>query len=73
MDRLRKLSYLGLVLGFALLISAAFAATYVSGYQHTDSNSSAVFPVYPYAQYSLLLMVPGAILVILGIIYKWKS
>ena len=73
MDRLRRLSYFGLVLGFALLIAGAFTASYVSGWQHTDPQNPALFPVYPYAQYSTALMVPGAILVILGVIYRWKS
>jgi hypothetical protein len=72
MDCLRRISYLGLVLGFILLLAGAFTASYVSGWQKTDQNP-ALLPVYPFAKYSILLMVPGAILVILGIIYRWKS
>jgi hypothetical protein len=56
MNRLRKISYLGLALGFAILIVATITVTSVSTYQ-----------------YSTLLMVPGSILVIIGLIYRWKS
>jgi hypothetical protein len=56
MNHLKKISYLGLSLGFILLLSGAFTVTYVSTYQ-----------------YSTLLMVPGAILVIIGLVYRWKS
>ena len=56
MNRFKQLSYFGLVLGFLLLLAAAFTATYVAG-----------------LQYSIPLMVAGAILVILGLVYRWKS
>jgi uncharacterized membrane protein HdeD (DUF308 family) len=56
MNRLRKISYLGLALGFTLLIVGVITVTSISTYQ-----------------YSTLLMVPGVILVIIGLIYRWKS
>jgi hypothetical protein len=56
MNRFRQLSYLGLVLGFMLLLGAAFVASYVAG-----------------LRYSIPLMVAGVILVMIGLIYRWKS
>ncbi len=73
MDRLKLISYLALASGFALLLVGAITVTYVSGWQQNVGQTPSSIPVHPYAQYSTLLMVPGAILVIIGVIYRWKS
>ncbi len=59
MNRLRKISYLGLVLGFILLLAGALVVTF--------------YRVYPGVLYSTAVVIPGAALVILGLFYRWKS
>jgi hypothetical protein len=73
MNRSKKISYLTMIIGFTLLLVAAFTVTYVSNYKQVSSQNSALLPVYPYAQYSIFLMVIGAVLVSSGLIYKLRN
>lgn len=73
MNRSKKISYLTMTIGFTLLLVAAFTVTYVSDYKHASSQNPALIAVYPYAQYSIFLMVIGAVLVSSGLIYKLRN
>jgi uncharacterized membrane protein len=73
MNRSKKISFLTMLIGFTLLLVAAFTVTYVSDYKHASTENPALIPVYPYAQYSIFLMVIGAVLVSSGLIYKLRN
>jgi hypothetical protein len=62
-----------MIIGFTLLLVAVFTVTYVSGYKQASSQNPALIPVYPYAQYSIPLMVIDAVLVSSGLIYKLRK
>ena len=62
------IGYIGFVLGAIFLAGGAFASQYYEVRGWLISYS-----VYPYAQYSVTLLIAGIVLFVIGIAFLWRA
>lgn len=63
------IGYIGVVLGAILLAGGIFA----SSYYEVRGGWLIYYAVYPYAQYSVTLLISGIVLLVIGLAFLWRA
>lgn len=62
------IGYIGVVLGTILLAGGIFASSY-----YEVRGWFIYYEVYPYAQYSVTLLISGIVLLVIGLAFLWRA